>query len=93
MKAIFLLIIIFDGIVVGNLAAIICKKVFGDKPMGRLLRLIFSVGGGIGYAVMCLYLESGEIFADISIGGFLLIVLAPVALVIILWVLDYMFSK
>ena len=86
----FLLIVIFDGVIIGNIIKLISIHLFGDTPSARLIRLILSVCGGIGYVYWCFNLLFGE--TDMSDGLALFIVFAPVTLLIILKIIDYMYS-
>lgn len=49
MDLIFLAITFFDGIIVAMFIAALAMRLFGDSPIARLLRLVLSIGGGIGY--------------------------------------------
>ena len=92
MDLIFLLILIFDAIIIGFIVALICKKLFGDGPLARLLRLVLCIAGGGAYGFLCLDILYGELGMDMSTGTGMLIIFAPVALVLILMVVAYMFK-
>ena len=85
----FLLVAIFDGVIVGYFLAFLCKLIFGDNPLGRLLKLIASIGGGVGYSVWVL---STGISDDGTMAGFLILTFAPIAVALILAIIGYMFD-
>ena len=86
----WLLVAIVDGLIVGYFLASLCKLLFGDNPFGRLLKLIVSVGIGIGYSIWVLSVGNGT---EGTIAGFLILAFAPIALVLILAVIGYMFDQ
>ncbi len=87
---IFLVIAIIDGMFVGFSLKYLCELILGNKPIARLLKLLVSVGAGIGYFlwVICTY-ESTEV----SMVGGLFIIFTPIALFLILAIIAYMFKK
>lgn len=91
MDLLFIILFIFDGFLVGKAISLICNRFLGDKPFARLLRLLFSVFGGVFYSVFCFYNAFGE--SDINMALFLVIILAPVAVLLILWIVYYMFEN
>ena len=91
MDLIFLAIAIFDGIIVAMFVAALVMKLFGDSPFARLLRLVLSIGSGIGYFLWCGHLGWGE--TDASMGTFLLAFLLPVGLIGVFKVIEYMYKK
>ncbi len=86
----FLFIVIVDCIVVGMFVSGICVRLFGDTPGARLIRLLFTIGSAIGYGHMCLNFLFGE--TEAGDGTIIFAVFTPVALVLILKVIDYMYS-
>ena len=91
MDLIFLVIALFDGIIVAMFVATLVMELFGDSPFARLLRLVLSIGSGIGYFFWCVHLGWGE--TDASLGTFLLVFLLPVGLIGILKIIEYMYRK
>ena len=86
----FLAAVIFDGLIVGFFLAILCKLIFGDNPLGRLLKLIISVGAGIGYSIWVLAVGNSD---EGTMAGFLILTFAPIAVVLILAIIGYMFDN
>ncbi len=86
----FLVAAIFDGLIVGVFLATLCKLILGDKPLARLLKLIVSVGAGIGYSIWVLSVGGSD---EGTMAGFLILTLAPIALVFILAIIGYMFNE
>ncbi|MBR3995130.1 MAG: hypothetical protein IKI97_07605 [Clostridia bacterium] len=89
MKALFLVISILDGYFVGAFGAFLCKLIFGNSPLARLLRLVISVGGGICY---CLWVLCTGASDEGTMTGFLILTFAPIAIVLILAIIGYMFD-
>ena len=85
-----LVVIVADGFLVGKLLGAISKGVFGDKPLGRLIRLIASLGGGIGYSMWAAHIGYGD--SDISLGLGAAIIFGPVAILGLLCLLAYIFE-
>ena len=85
----WVLVAIFDGIIVGYFLASLCKLLFGDNPLGRLLKLIVSIGAGGGYSIWVLNVDNGT---EGTILGFLILNFAPIAIVLILAIIGYMFD-
>ena len=75
MDLIFLAIAIFDGIIVAMFIAALAMRLFGDSPIARLLRLILSIGSGIGYFLLRAHLGWGE--TNASMGAFFGSILTP----------------
>ncbi len=92
MELFLLVVSILDAIIIGFIVALICRKLFGDGPLARLLRLVLCIAGGGAYAFFCLNVLFGEIGEDMSLGTGAFIIFAPVALVLILMVVAYMFN-
>ena len=91
MDLLFLILFIFDGMIVGKAISLICIRFFGDKPFARLFRLLLSIIGGVLYSLFCFLNGYGE--SDINMALFLVIILAPVAVLLILWIIYYMFDN
>lgn len=91
MDLLFLLLSIFDGIIVGTIIAAISKWLFGNSPFARLIRLLLCLGGGFAYAAMCLNFGYSDV--DITMGTFLFVVFAPIVLVVIALIVAYMFNN
>ena len=91
MDLLFLILFIFDGMIVGKIISLICTYLFGDKPASRLIKLLLSIFGGVIYSVVCFNIGYGD--NDISIGLGLVIFLAPVVVLLVLWILNYMFDN
>ena len=90
MELLFLLVIITDGMVIGAIISALCERLLGNSPLARLCRLLLCITGGILYAYMCISLAYGE--TELSMGMFLFVVLAPVALLLLMLVVKYMFK-
>lgn len=76
-----IIIVVFDGLMVGRVAAELLKKAFGNVPGA-----ISGVVVGIAYSVLCFYI----IFNNV--GGLvlqLIIVFAPIALFMILGLIGH----
>ena len=86
----WLLVAIVDGLIVGYFLASLCKLLFGDNPFSRLLKLIVSVGAGIGYFIWVLSTANGT---EGTIAGFLILAFAPIVLVLILAIIGYIFDQ
>lgn len=85
----FLIAAIFDGLVVGYFLAGLCKLLFGDNPFSRLLKLIVSIGAGVGYSIWVLSVGTSD---EGTMTGFLILTFAPIVIVIILAIIGYMFN-
>ena len=90
MDALFLVIFILDGLVIGYLLALLCQGIFGNKPFARLLKLLISIIGGGAYALWALY--TGYEDSEISMIWGCIIIFAPIILLAMLWVVYYMFK-
>ena len=90
MDLLFLVLSIFDGMVVGAIAFLLIKFLLGDKPFARLIKLLLGVASGVAYAALCFNIVFGE--TDVILGSGLFWLLAPVAVVAILWVISYMYK-
>ena len=89
----FALIAIFDGIIVGMLVFYLIAFLLGDKPFIRLLKLLLGIASGIAYFCLCAELNYGEAATEVSILTACLVFFGPVALMAILWVINYMFKN
>ena len=85
----FLVVAIADGFIVGFSFKFLCELILGDKPIARLLRLIISIGAGIGYTIWVLSYLNGT---EGTILGGLILCFAPIVLMIILLIIGYMFN-
>ena len=90
MNLLFLAIYVIDGLVVGGLLSVICEGVLGNKPAARLLKLVVSVAGGVAYSIWGITVANSD---KGTMAGFLILTFAPIALILILWVLNYMFNN
>lgn len=91
MELLFFLAYIFDGLIVGLLVFCVMGWMIGDKPLARLIKLLFGVAAGIGYWLLCVYMHGSD-SSSMSMGLFLFVVFAPIALLAILWLINYMFE-
>ena len=90
MNFLFLAIVLLDGLVVGAVLSFICERLFGNSPLARLIKLLVSVIGGIAYGLWGLY-TLGD--TEISLLGGAIIILAPVALLVIILIIRYMYKN
>lgn len=81
---------VFDGIIVGMFIAALIEGFVGNTPLARLLRLVVSIGCGIGYFLLCTHIGWGEFSGSLGVG--LIVMLLPVGAIIVLKVIDYMYS-
>ena len=88
-KILFFLIAISDGMIVGFFLAYLCKLIFGDNPLGRLLKLIGSIVAGVGYAIWVISVGNSD---EGTMAGFLILTFAPIVIVLILAIIGYMFN-
>ena len=91
MDLIFLIIAIFDTIIVTTFVVTLIKRLTGDSPPARLLRLLLSIACGIGYFILCAHLGWGE--TEASLTTFLSVFILPIGLIVVLKVVEYMFKK
>ena len=87
----FVLVEIFDGIIVGKFLASLCKSLLGDNPLGRLLKLIVPIGAGFGYSFW-VHTVANSSSSEGSMVGFLALAFGPIAIVLILAIIGYMFN-
>lgn len=90
MDILFLLLSIFDGMIVGSIISLLSKVLFGDKPFARLIRLLLCLSGGVAYAFMCLHFGYNDV--DITMRTFLFVIFAPVTLFVVALIIAYMFN-
>ena len=88
-ELLFLAAAIFDGLIVGFFLANLCKLILGDNPLGRLIKLIVSVGAGVGYCIKVLSVGNSD---EGTMEGFLILTFAPIVVMIILAIIGYMFN-
>lgn len=91
MLELFGLISILDGLIVGKFLFFLCRELLGDNPSARLIRILLSVGGGIGYSLI--YMASPIFHYSQITPGMTFLVLVPFALQVIVWIINYMYKK
>ena len=90
MDIIFVVIILFDGVIVGGFISALVENFIGNSPLARLFRLILSIAAGIGYICLGGYVGWGE--TNIGTVPGLIILLLPVAFIGVLKVIEFMYS-
>lgn len=92
MKMFVLLLSLCDGYIIGTIAAVVAKKLWGDTPKGRFIEVVGGLGSGIIYTLFCLvyWLTPGN---DQSMLLALLILFGPVGMVLVFALLGYMYKK
>ena len=90
MDLLFLILSVFDGMVIGALVFRVIKLLLGDKPFAKLIKLLFGGASGIAYAVLCLQLGYGE--TEIGMGVFLFLLFAPIAVIALFGIISYMYK-
>ena len=84
----FDILVIADGLIVGGFIFLLIGSLFGDKPLVRLLKLLLGIFAGVGYLMLCVAINTSDI--NMFIGC--IILFGPVALMVILCLVYYMFK-
>lgn len=88
----FTVLAILDSIIIGMIVFYLIAFLFGNKPLVRLLKLLLGVVAGVLYFWLCAELNYGELATEVSMATGCLVFFGPVAIVVILLVIGYMFK-
>lgn len=81
-------IVIADIIIMGLLASVIVRAIFGDGPLGRFLGIIGFIAGALLYSSLLGWANNGLENSDlISV-----IIFGPIGLLLLLLLLSYVFA-
>lgn len=84
-----LIVFIFDGLIIGSLTFYLVKALFGENPLSRFLRVILAIAAGGYYFFKVLsYSTDGKSMTTFAILSF-----APIALIIIVRFIGYVFNQ
>ena len=92
MRFIISFIIGYSSALTGEFVFHLIAKLFSDTPFVRLIKLLAGVFVGITYYLVCSYWWFSE-WARVSLGVVLLATFAPIGVVLIRWVINYMYKN
>lgn len=80
LKLLLFLVSLFDGCVIGALGNVIIERIFGDNPLGKILKVLGGIVAGVAYFLFCLWILGSEM--DMIPG--LIFLFAPLLLIFVL---------
>ena len=82
-------IIILDVFIVGMLLFYISPAIFGDSPLARLLQIVITAAGGLGYFILC---AAANASYSLSLFWGSVIFFGPIVLFLLALLLAYMYK-
>ena len=82
-------IMIADVFIVGMFLFYISPVILGDSPMARLLQIVITAAGGLGYFILC---SAANASYNLSLFWGAIIFFGPIALFLLLLLLAYMYK-
>ena len=84
LKLLLFLVSLFDGCIIGALGNVIIERIFGDNPLGRILKVPGGIMSGGAYSLFCLW---ALLVSEMEIVTVLIILFSPLLLLLVIYAL------
>ncbi len=91
MDLFFLVLSVFDGLIIGGLVYYIAHHLLGNQHFALLMKILFGVSSCIVYLGLYFCFIYGK--SDVSISGILLLKAVPFVVAVAFWLVNYMYKN